>query len=77
MSALDALLEAYDHVVVASSDNLDVDQAHALSQLATSVVVYARDVSAAAALADALESYGLPRAAIAGVDGAPVDQTAA
>ncbi len=77
LSALDALLEAYDHVVVASSDNLDVDQAHALSQLATSVVVYARDVGAAAALADALESYGLPRAAIAGVDGAPVDQSAA
>ena len=77
LSALDALLEAYDFVVVAASSALDVDDAFALSQLAKCCAVYASDPYSAATLADALEKHGLPRPAIVGVQDARLDQSAA
>ncbi|MFV0280375.1 MAG: GumC family protein [Rhodoblastus sp.] len=77
LSALDALLEAYDFVVVAASSALDVDDAYGLAQLATSSAVYSTDEFSAATLADALEKHSLPRPAILGVQDARPDQSAA
>jgi uncharacterized protein involved in exopolysaccharide biosynthesis/Mrp family chromosome partitioning ATPase len=77
LAALDALMEAYDFVVVAGSSALDVDDAYALSQLARSCAVFASDAHSAATLADALEKHGLPRPAILGAEDARLDQTAA
>lgn len=70
LAALDALMEAYDFVVVAGSSVLDIDDAYALSQLAKSCAVYSTDAYAAATLAEALEKHGLPRPAIFGSDDA-------
>jgi len=77
LSALDALMEAYDFVLVAGSSALDVDDAYALSQLAKSCAVYAGDAYSAATLADALEKHGLPRPMIVGVEDARLGQSAA
>ncbi|MFO1136893.1 MAG: exopolysaccharide transport family protein [Rhodoblastus sp.] len=77
LAALDALLEAYDFVLVAGSSALDVDDAYALSQLATSCALFASDAHSAATLADALEKHGLPRPTILGAEDARLGQTAA
>lgn len=77
LSALDALTEAYDYVLVAGSAALDLDDAYALAQLAKSCAVYASDAYSAASLADALERHGLPRPAIFGAQDARLDQNAA
>ncbi|MCB9999428.1 MAG: GumC family protein [Methylobacteriaceae bacterium] len=77
LSALDALLEAYDFVVVAASSALDIDDAYALSQLARSCAAYGSEPYSTASLADALEKHGLPRPAIVGVEDARLGQTAA
>ncbi len=77
LSALDALMEAYDFVVVAGSAALDLDDAYALAHLARRCAVYASDPHSAASLADALEKHGLPRPAIFGAEDARADQSAA
>ena len=77
LSALDALMEAYDFVIVAGSSALDIDDAYALSQLARSCAVYSTDGYAAATLAEALEKHGLPRPAIYGAEDARLGQSAA
>ncbi|HMN71263.1 MAG TPA: exopolysaccharide transport family protein [Rhodoblastus sp.] len=77
LSALDALMEAYDFVVVAGSAALDLDDAYALAQLAKSCAVYASDPYSAASLADALEKHGLPRPTIFGAEDARLGQSAA
>ncbi len=77
LSALDALMEAYDYVLVAGSSALDLDDAYALAQLAKSCAVYASEAHSAATLADALERHGLPRPAICGAEDVRLGQTAA
>ena len=59
-STLEALTGAYDFVALAASRNLDVDEAVAISHLATMAAVLGRDPASAANLAAALEESGLP-----------------
>ncbi len=59
-STLEALTDAYDFVALAASRNLDVDEAVAISHLATTAAVIGRDPVSAANLAAALEESGLP-----------------
>ena len=77
LSALDALMEAYDFVLVAGSSALDIDDAYALSQLAKTCAVYSTDAYAAVSLAEALEKHALPRPAIFGAEDARLDLSAA
>jgi polysaccharide biosynthesis transport protein len=66
-SALNALMEAYDFVVVAASRNIDVDEAATLAHLASACAVYSANPDTAAVLADALERGGLPLPSVIGL----------
>ena len=65
-ATLDALQGAYDFVVLAASRKLDIDEAVAISHLATSAAVVGGDQHSADELAEALEHGGLPRPTMIG-----------
>lgn len=76
-ATLDALQGAYDFVVLAASRKLDIDEAVAISHLATSAAVVGGDRHSAEELADALEHGGLPRPTMIGGEVVEQEENAA
>ena len=76
-SALDALTEAYDVVIVAASRMIDVEEAQTLAQVAHLAAVFGDDAGSADRLAAALVRSGLPQPLMIGADAAAMDQSAA
>lgn len=75
-ATLDALQGAYDFVVLAASRRIGVDEAVAISHLATDAAVIGDDLYAAREMAAALEQGGLPQPLVIGAED-PQEKSAA